>query len=369
MFDLTSHFMIMSVATSAIICAIIIFCFSQTASASSNRNDLSAVQSAHTAPTPRFGGLSIFTALSVTGLSSYGFDIWSSFSLLLLSTLPVFTAGLAEDLGLFVSPRKRLFATTASGVLFIILTRQWLNKTDIPGFDLAMQYAPFAIAFSVLLAVGVSQAFNLIDGLNGLAGITATGASLALAIIAHQSGLTEQRDILLITFAGIFGFLIFNFPFGQIFLGDAGAYLIGHILVWISISILWNAPSVTPFAILLIFFWPIADTFLAISRRLYYGKSVAEPDKLHFHQLVMRGVEIVLLGREKRQLSNPLATLFTTPFVLVPMGAGVLLAFNKQLAAMGCVIFAVNFITTYKIGMWLVPKLRRSRTREGHKTK
>mgnify|MGYP006150095903 CR=1 FL=1 len=365
-FGLPLQLIIMSIATSAILCAIIIICFSQTALESAKRDDHFAVQSAHTTPTPRIGGFGILTAISVTYLYNFSIDIWSSSSLFLLSALPVFIVGLAEDLGFFASPRNRLLAATTSGVLFVILTHQWLNKTDIPGLDLAMQWAPFAIAFSVLLAVGVSHAFNLIDGLNGLSGITAAGASLALAIIAHQAGITEHRDFLLVICAGVVGFLIFNFPFGKIFLGDAGAYAIGHLLVWTSISILWNVPSITPFAILLIFFWPIADTFLAISRRLYSRKPIAEPDKLHFHQLVMRGVEIVFLGRKKRRLSNPLATLFTIPFVLAPMGAGILLVSNKGKAATGCFIFTVIFITTYKIGMRLALKLRRSGTREAY---
>ena len=74
----------------------------------------------------------------------------------------------------------------------------------------------------------------------------------------------------------------------------------------------------------------------------------------------MRGVEIVFLGRKKRKLSNPLATVFTIPFILTPMSAGVLLASDKALAAMGCVTFTVIFAITYKFGMWLTPKLRRS---------
>jgi hypothetical protein len=111
---------------------------------------------------------------------------------------------------------------------------------------------------------------------------------------------------------------------------------------------------------LLIFFWPIADTLLAISRRLSLGKPIAHPDRLHFHQLVMRGVEIVLLGRKKRRTANPLATLFTLPFVCAPMIAGVMFALDNVAAALACGLFAVIFVTSYKTGMWIAPKLRRS---------
>lgn len=149
------------------------------------------------------------------------------------------------------------------------------------------------------MAVGISHASNLIDGLNGLAGFTALAAAFSLATIAHQAGLTEHRDILLTVAAAIAGFLAFNFPFGIIFLGDAEASVIGHFIVWMSVSILWNAPNVTPFTMLLIFFWPLADTLLAITRRLALGKPISQPDRLHFHQLVIRGVEIAILGQKK----------------------------------------------------------------------
>ena len=112
----------------------------------------------------------------------------------------------------------------------------------------------------------------------------------------------------------------------------------------------------------------MADTLLAITRRLSLGKPIAQPDRLHFHQLAMRGVEIVLLGRNKRRIANPLATLFTLPFFLAPMIVGVLLALDRSNAAIACAAFVAIFITTYKIGMWLAPKLRRSACSKGART-
>ena len=354
------EWMTLSFSVSALTSFLIIVWFARSSKQHLKRDDTSAVQALHINPTARIGGLAIFIALVVAAALSHSADNWKSLVLLLVSAVPVFIVGLAEDLGCLASPTRRLIAATVSGSVFIGLMGQWVLHTDVPGLDIALQWSPFAIAFSLFLAVGISHAFNLIDGLNGLAGFTAFAAALALATIAHQSGLTEHRDMLLTIAAAITGFLIFNFPFGKIFLGDAGAYVIGHLLVWVSVSILWNAPNVSPFAMLLIFFWPIADTLLAIMRRLSLGKPIAQPDRLHFHQLVMRGVEIVLLGRKKRRIANPLATLFTLPFVVAPMIAGVMCALDRGNAAMACGLFAVIFIATYKTGMWIAPKLRRS---------
>jgi hypothetical protein len=141
-----------------------------------------------------------------------------------------------------------------------------------------------------------------------------------------------------------------NFPFGKIFLGDAGACVLGHLLVWASISILWNAPSVTPLAVLLIFFWPIADTIMAVLRRYSSGKPITQPDRLHFHQLAMRAVEIILLGRNNRKLANPLATILTLSFVILPMIAGVFFADDPSKAAIACAFFGITFLSLIKLG-------------------
>ncbi|MGB2408747.1 MAG: glycosyltransferase family 4 protein [Paracoccaceae bacterium] len=360
MFNMPFEWMTLSFGVSALTSFLIIVWFARTKKQRFKRNDTSAVQAAHLNPTPRIGGLAIVIALLVAAALSHGADNWTAFVLLLVSAMPVFVVGLAEDLGYLASPRKRLFAATVSGAVFIALTGQWVLQTGIPVLDIALHWTPFAVVFSLFLAVGISHAFNLIDGLNGLAGFTAFAAALALAAIAHQTALTEHRDILLTIAAAIIGFLVFNFPFGKIFLGDAGAYAIGHLLVWVSVAILWSAPDVSPFAMLLIFFWPIADTLLAITRRLSLGKPIAQPDRLHFHQLIMRGVEIVLLGRKRRRIANPLAALFTLPFVFAPMIAGVMFALDHRAAAMACGVSAVAFIATYKAGIWVAPKLRRS---------
>ena len=74
---------------------------------------------------------------------------------------------------------------------------------------------------------------------------------------------------------------------------------------------------------------------------------------------MIRSVEIILLGRKKRWIANPLATLITLPFVVAPMISGVMCALDRGNAAMAWGLFAMIFIATYKTGMWITPKLRR----------
>jgi UDP-N-acetylmuramyl pentapeptide phosphotransferase/UDP-N-acetylglucosamine-1-phosphate transferase len=325
------------------------------------RNDNTAIQASHVMPAARIGGISIvFSTVLAATLLLETFGNWSYYRLLLFSTIPVFAIGLCEDFGYLARPIVRLLASVLSGVILVGLTGEWLLRTDIPGFDLAMQWAPFGIAFSLFVAAGVSHSFNLIDGLNGFAGFIAIGVSLSLAILSYQMGLKEHYYILFFLSSAIAGFLVFNFPLGKIFLGDAGAYFIGHILIWMGISILCAAPIVTPIAMLLIFFWPVADTLLAIVRRVSLGVPISYPDRLHFHQLVLRGIEIVILGRKRRHIANPLATIIMLPLAFTPMAIGVLLALDRGKSMIALILFSAIFIIGYRLCIRLVCRFRRS---------
>ena len=111
--------------------------------------------------------------------------------------------------------------------------------------------------------------------------------------------------------------------------------------------------DISPFAVLLVFFWPVADTLLAIWRRRTSGVKTDQPDRLHFHQLAMRFLEIRFLGRHKRHISNPLTTIVLAPMIVAPQIAGVLLAFDHQKAIIATVLFVVLFFSSYLVGISL----------------
>lgn len=323
------------------------------------RDDVRSVQSAHTRVTSRLGGVAIVVAMFVgTFFWFTSIDVRLKYAYFLLTIVPLFVVGLMEDLGYFASPRRRLAAAAVSGILFVLVFQAWLPRVDIPLLDLAFAWAPMAIPLTIFICVGVTHAFNLIDGVNGLSSTVAIVAALALATIANQAGLSGHRDALLLVAIAIGGFLVLNFPFGLIFLGDAGAYVIGHVLVWTAVSILWLAPDVSAFAILLVFFWPVADTLLAIWRRLLNSKAISSPDRLHFHQLVMRGIEMSFTGRSRRSLVNPLTTIVIVPMAITPIGIGVLFWNKPVITSSAILIFGMIFMVTYAGGMYLAKSRR-----------
>jgi UDP-N-acetylmuramyl pentapeptide phosphotransferase/UDP-N-acetylglucosamine-1-phosphate transferase len=314
---------------------------------SSRPEDQCAVQSAHRGATPRIGGVGVIAAIMlVMPLFAPGGQR-AQVMTFVLTLLPVAAAGLAEDLGSRISPRGRLLAAALSSILAIVLLDAWIWRVDLPVLAPLFQFAPLAVLFTIFATTGICHAFNLIDGVNGLSGVTAILIALGLASVASASGEPAIARLSFWVVPAVAGFLVLNFPMGRIFLGDGGAYALGHVLAWLGVLLIVRVPEVTPWAVLLIFFWPVADTCLAIWRRRRAGRAADQPDRLHFHQLVMRALELKVVGRRGRGLSNPLTTLVLTPFISLPVLSGILLWNQPLAAALALALYAVGFVAAY----------------------
>lgn len=329
--------------------------------------DEAAVQSAHSGFVPRVGGFAIYISLlALIPLLSIGFIPLSvvfdlnaeELNWLILSAAPAFIVGMAEDLGYHMSPKIRMLASAISSILAIILFKVWLTKVGIQGLDNLLVFTPFAILFTIFATVGVVNAFNLIDGLNGFSSYISISIATSLSIIAFQVGNLQFTIFLALFSAAVLGFLILNFPFGKIFLGDGGAYALGHLLVWTAILLIDKAPEISPFSILLIFFWPVADTGLAIWRRWKLGNPADRPDRLHFHQLAMRFLEIRFFGRYKRRLVNPVSTIVLVPMISMPQVLGVIFWDQPKAAIVCTLVMALLFVMTYLLGIKFARKSR-----------
>ena len=369
-YEITEPLLMQSYATlffvSFILCVIIIL---SSGYGFSRRGEVdeAAIQSAHSGFVPRVGGLAIYIGILVLiPLLSFGFIPLSvvfdldaeHLTLLILSAAPVFSVGLAEDLGYDMSPKARLVASAVSSSVAILLLKVWLSELGIPGVDQLLLFVPIGILFTIFATVGVVNAFNLIDGLNGLSSYVAVSVAFSLSIIAFRAGNTQISIFLVLLISGILGFTVLNFPMGRIFLGDGGAYALGHLLVWSAIILVNSSSKVSAFAILLVFFWPVADTGLAIWRRWRLGNPTGRPDRLHFHQLVMRFLEIRIFGRYRRKISNPLATLILIPFISAPQVAGVFFWDEFKTTVWFALGVAIVFVMTYLIGVRIAKTAR-----------
>lgn len=267
------------------------------------------VQKFHSAPTPRIGGLAIIFGLFVAcALSSDAQQ--DLFAPLLLASLPAFLFGIAEDLTRRVSIGARLLATMASGVLCWALTDVHILETGLGPLDAALAWLPLSVLFTAFAVGGVANAVNIIDGFNGLASGTVVIGLVALGFIADGCGDAELARLCFLICAVTAGFFLVNFPFGKLFLGDGGAYLLGFLLSWLSVMLVYRNPDISPWAPLLACAYPVFETVFTIARRLWCRRHPGQPDSCHLHSLV----KIAITGRYFRAFSAPLRNAFVSPF-------------------------------------------------------
>jgi UDP-N-acetylmuramyl pentapeptide phosphotransferase/UDP-N-acetylglucosamine-1-phosphate transferase len=309
------------------------------------RSDLNARQASHLRPTLRLGGVAIICGLWLTMLATGATPTQAS---ILLSAIPLFAVGFLEDFGRHQSPRRRLAAAAFSGLLVVWFSGIQIDRIGVPQLEPFMTYLPVTLGLSIFVTVGLSHAFNLVDGLNGLSGsITLTSIAGLIGVLVF-AGSADSSNLLLALAGAVVGFLLFNFPHGRIFLGDAGAYCIGFILAWTAVDLMVQLPQFSPWAAVLIFFWPVADTLFTILRRLSQGRKIYHPDRLHFHQVVLRTLEITWVGRHNRTIANPLATVLMLPLFAVPVGLGVMFWNQNGRAGWSFVAAFACYAVTYR---------------------
>ena len=254
----------------------------------------------------------------------------------------------------------RLVLSFASALLTGILLVAWIPRMGFPVLEILTLYTFPAMILTFLISGGISHSLNLIDGLNGLTIGVSIVIALGLMSVAVSESDYQISYILLLIMGELLGLLVFNYRFGKLFLEELGAYCTGHILAWIAIFLLNIHPEIAPFLLLLIFFWSIADMIFSIFRRYRSGKPIDQPDRLYFHQLVMRALELTLLSQKLRGLTNLLATLIIVPLASGPVAAAVMLQNNDQMAPLGFIAAVILVLITYNVGMVLAKRFARN---------
>ncbi len=311
-----------------------------------------SLRKSHKKIVPRVGGIGIFLGIFIASLARDGIekDIASNLTIgMLFCFLPIFLVALAEDISKKISVLFRFLICliTANAATFILEIS--IVRTDLIFVDYLLTSSYFSLIFTTFAIAGLVNSYNLIDGLNGLSSFCAGLALLAIAYLSYKLNNFEVLYITCLILSTLFGFLLFNFPKGLIFLGDSGAYLIGFLLAIISIYLSSKYDEISPWFFILINAYPITDTIFSILRRQFRrrSKSIMSADGNHMHTILYRrwfssnSLKSIFSG-------NSIASIFVLPLPVMGVILGLLFWRNSFILITSYILFCISYLYMYK---------------------
>jgi UDP-N-acetylmuramyl pentapeptide phosphotransferase/UDP-N-acetylglucosamine-1-phosphate transferase len=164
-----------------------------------------------------------------------------------------------------------------------------IYRTDVLLIDWLLVLPSVSLCTTLLVVAGFTHSVNIIDGFHGLACGLMIIALAALSFMAREAGDVLILQMCLTSLFVVLGFFVFNWPRGSIFLGDAGAYLIGFWVVELGILLVMRNPDISPMAPVIAGLLPLIETIFSMYRRKFVkDHPVNHPDALHLHTLIYR---------------------------------------------------------------------------------
>jgi len=245
----------------------------------------------HKSPIPRLGGIAIFfsfiLALGVVGAMGHSPTLFllgkGNLGLIAGGTM-IFLLGLLDDL-LNLSPYVKLAGQFLAAFVAFGMGVS-IEAFDLPG-SLLLVLNAMSLPVTLLWMVGISNAVNFIDGVDGLAGGVGMFAAMTLAVVAIFTGQPQVALLALILCASILGFLVYNTHPARIFMGDSGALFIGFTLACLSVLGVLKTYTVVMLAPIMVLSIPVVDIIYSTFRRISLGKSPFIADASHLHHRLL----------------------------------------------------------------------------------
>jgi UDP-GlcNAc:undecaprenyl-phosphate GlcNAc-1-phosphate transferase len=309
-----------------------------------NMMDIPGERKVHIKAIPRSGGIAVFFSFLLAYLFiEFVFNPFTDkiFIYLFISLFMIFFLGVLDDFFDLKARLKFVFQILIAG--FYAINVHSINEIPLPFLEDSISLGIFSIPFTIIWIVAITNAFNLIDGLDGLSSGLAAIASFTFFVVSLNLG-NVIVSILAISLAGtLIGFLFFNSNPAKVFLGDSGSLFIGFLLASLSVLELKQVVATSFVTPILIFFIPISDTLYAIIRRKLKGEPIFKADKEHFHHGLLR------LGFSQRK------TVFLIYFftIILSLGAIFSLVIAVELSVLLLLVYMIVFqIFARKIGVF-----------------
>lgn len=287
----------------------------------------------HDHPIPRLGGLAIFFGFLVAVLLFVPID--RAKQGMLLGAVIIVVLGIFDDIYALSAKLKFVVQIGAALVATLLGNRiERLTNPNIFSDNPLWELGWLSIPVTVLWIVTITNAVNLIDGLDGLACGVSTISSLTMLVIAL---LVSEQDVAMVMAAlagACIGFLPYNFNPAKIFMGDTGSTFLGFIMATMSVQGMFKMYNIISFVVpFLMLGLPIFDVCFAVVRRISKGQSPMAPDRSHVHH------KLIDMGMSQKQAVGTLyvisAILGLSAVVLTTSGAlkAILILIAMTLAA------------------------------------
>lgn len=247
----------------------------------------------HKHATPNLGGVGIFAAVMITfSVSGYATELWVPY--LMAGLMILFFSGIKDDI-MVISPLKKL--TLQCLAIAAIIFGGDLVITDLGGvfgYNEIPYLAGAVLTFFTMIVV--INSYNLIDGIDGLAGGIGVIASLSLGAWFWWAEMVPEAVVAFVLAGSLLAFLWYNFEPASIFMGDTGSQVVGFLLAFLAVSFVSKgvtSPAAVPFQpavpvlVLSVLIVPLYDTLRVFIMRVARGKSPFKPDRLHVHHQLL----------------------------------------------------------------------------------
>ncbi len=241
----------------------------------------------HAFNTPLVGGLAIAIGMLAGWWYAGTFDRFQD--AVICTALMLVVVGVADDL-LNLRVWVRVIAELAAIAIVVISSGIYIHSLgELRGHELALGW--LGIPFTVVAVIGLLNAFNLIDGMDGLAGSLTLIAAGSIEFLSNRNASATQLAFIAVIASAVIPYLAANLGLfghrGKVFLGDAGSIMLGYLLAWSLIGMSQSTPrQISPGLVLWCVALPVFDTLTVMFRRMHRGESPFTADRGHIHHLL-----------------------------------------------------------------------------------